>query len=141
MERQQPAANQALRGDVPAIAPPPDRARWEAEHGYEPWPLSDVSRTLRFLDKLRVARMIGRARACIRRDLATLDRIKAIRESVKLEHICERVKTAHHIEHAEVFFDPSDNQFWVYPHGAAETYWKNEPPPKFSGVFWPTPKK
>lgn len=117
--RQTPMKRQQFRGDVPAISPAPDRARWEADHGTSPYPLTLERFNGLTLQRFRFARFTNRARKCIERDLATIDRDKAIRESVKLEHICERVKTAFDIIHAQVFFDPSDGQFWIYPHGWA----------------------
>jgi hypothetical protein len=114
MGRQSTAQRTGLRSDVPTIPPPPDRAQWEAEHREKPWSVGQ--RTHRAGQQLRLRVLTLRARRCIERDLATIDRQKAISEQVKLDHICERVKVAFQIPNGDhVFFDPSDNQFWVYP--------------------------
>jgi hypothetical protein len=99
-----------FRADVPAIPPVPDRARWEAEHRVKPSPIGNGTR------RAWLAWKAHQARRCIERDLATIDRSHAIVEQVKLEHICERVKVAFAIQQPDhVFYDPSDNRFWVYP--------------------------
>ena len=105
------ATKNKFRGDVPTIPPPPDRAQWEAEHREKPSPiLGSGTRQVWLTWKAH------QARRCIERDAATIDRDKAISEQVKLDHICERVKVAFQIPNGDhVFFDPSDNRFWVYP--------------------------
>ena len=111
MGRQSTAQRTGLRSDVPTIPPPPDRAQWEADHRVKPSPiLGNGTR------QVWLAWKAHQARRCIERDSATIDRQKAIGEQVKLDHVCERVKVAFQIPNGDhVFFDPSDNQFWVYP--------------------------
>src|SRR5438094_325301 len=79
-----------LRADVPAISPAPDRAKWEADHGRKPYRLTEGKPpSLPLLSSVKLIVFAHRARRCIERDLATLDRDKAIGESVKLAHIRE----------------------------------------------------
>lgn len=123
MRRSEPkTVNQSLRHDVPTIADAPDRARWEAEHGQKPWPITEEYATERgwnWFERKWLTRMAGRARAIMARDLATIDRAAAIQQQTKMAHVCDRVKYAFDIKHAEVFFDQTDGQFWIYPHGWA----------------------
>jgi hypothetical protein len=101
-----------FRADVPVIPPPPDRDQWLRDHGVMAYRLTPVG----FLNRVRYENFARKARACIERDLTTIDRKKAIGEQVTLEHICERVKVALDIPNGDhVFFDPGDNRFWVYP--------------------------
>lgn len=95
-----------LRSDVPAIPPPPDRAQWEKEHG-KPYRVPPFRRQSRFNRQ---------ARACLARDYGTIERDKAIDQQVRLDAVCERVKTSAQVrEQDEVFFDLKDGNFWVYP--------------------------
>lgn len=101
-----------LRHDVPAIAPPPDRKKWERKHGVKPYPVVALSNVIQFNT------LTKQARAAIDRDAGTIERDKAIGEQVTLEHVCERVKVEAAVPNGDhVFFDPSDNRFWIYPEG------------------------
>ena len=115
-----------LRTDVPAYPGPPDRVQWEREHGVKPLEIVAngykgirvVGRwwNVRLQDGERLERFQKQAKAVIERDYTTLDRVDAITEQTKLEHICERVKVAANVRESDhVFFDPQDGRFWVYP--------------------------
>jgi hypothetical protein len=114
-QRRNPSTAQ-LRTDVPAIPNPPDRAEWEREHGAKPYQLDGSHLPISSVTRFKLWSFQGQARAAIERDRSTIERAAAIGEQVTLEHVCERVKTECHVPNGDhVFFDSTDNRFWVYP--------------------------
>ena len=96
-----------FRGDIPAYKPP-DRAAWEQEHGVKPYSLGRVREAY-----------VSRALAAIRNDYSAIERGQAIGSEVSLDRVCERVHTDSNLpDDSVVFFDPSGEQFWVYPHAS-----------------------
>jgi hypothetical protein len=93
-----------FRGDIPAYRPP-DRAAWDHEHGVKSYSLGRVREAY-----------VSRALAAIRKDYSAIERDEAITSEVLLDAVCERVHADSNLrEDSIVFFDPSDEQFWVYP--------------------------
>ena len=99
-----------FRGDVPVYAAP-DRTAWQQRHPDRPapFPLEDVP------DKFT-----SRAQAALRIDESAITTEKVLASRTRLDAICDDVKfrdTARSAvkEEDEVFFDPTDNRFWLYP--------------------------
>ena len=99
-----------FRGDVPVYASP-DRTTWHQRHPDRaaPFPLEDVP------DKFT-----SRAQAALRIDESAITTEKVLASRTRLDAICDDVKfrdTARSAvkEEDEVFFDPADNRFWLYP--------------------------
>ena len=61
---------------------------------------------------------VTRALAAVAKDYGTIDRDQAIAAQVKLDSVCTAVQfTCDLPDDHLVFFDPSDEQFWVFPSG------------------------
>jgi hypothetical protein len=93
-----------FRDKIPAYKPP-DRAAWERKHGVAPYSLGRVHQ-----------KYVNRALRAIRRDYSTIEAKEAIAADVSLEFVCDSVRDGCDVpESSVVFFDPADEQFWVYP--------------------------
>ena len=98
-----------LRDNIPAYSGPPDRAAWAAEHGAAPYPIGRVREAY-----------VSRALAAIRKDYSTIEREATINTQFALDAVCDRVHADSQLpESSLVFFDATDEQFWVYPRAKA----------------------
>lgn len=97
-----------FRDNIPSYRPP-DKTAWEQEHGAKPYPVGRVRDAY-----------VGRALAAIRKDYSTIERDETINTQVALDAVHDRVHADLQLpESSLVFFDPSDEQFWVYPRAKA----------------------
>jgi hypothetical protein len=88
----------------------PDRATWENNKGVRPF----------CVGRVREAN-VRRALAAVAKDYATIDYDEAIAVEVKLESVCTRVQFACDLpDDYLVFFDPSGEEFWVFPPGVED---------------------
>jgi hypothetical protein len=88
----------------------PDRAKWENNKGVCPFCICRVRESY-----------VRRALAAVAKDYATIDRDEAIAAEVKLESVCTTVQFACDLPYDYlVFFDPSEEQFWVFPPGVQD---------------------
>ena len=98
-----------FRHNIPAYRMP-DRAEWESHKGVCPFCIGRVRESY-----------VRRALAAVAKDYATIDRDEAIAAEVKLESVCTAVQFACDLPDGYlVFFDPSDEQFWVFPPGVED---------------------
>jgi hypothetical protein len=94
-----------FRDNIPGYSGPPDREAWEQKHGAKPYSVGRVREA-----------HVSRALTAIRKDYSTIDRDQTIGTQVSLESVCERIKADLDVqEESLVFFDPADEQFWIYP--------------------------
>lgn len=85
--------------------PPPDRLRWEREHGNHPWELTDVP-----------AKFHAKAAAAVFRDESTINVADANRAKNDLEQTLVRVHAHFDMDENDlVFYRADDRTFWVYP--------------------------
>jgi hypothetical protein len=98
-----------FRHNIPAYRMP-DRAEWESHRGVRPFCIGRVEEPY-----------VTRARAAVAKDYATFDRDKAIAANVALEFVCTAVQFGCELpDDYLVFFDPSNEQFWVFPPGVED---------------------
>ena len=63
---------------------------------------------------------VSRALAAIRKDYSTIEREATINTQVALDAVCDRLHADSQLpESSLVFFDATDEQFWVYPRAKA----------------------
>lgn len=85
----------------------PDCAKWEDDKGVCPFCIGRVREAY-----------VRCALAAVAKDYATIGRDEAIAGEAKLESVCTRVQFDCDLrDDYLVFFDPSDEQFWVFPPG------------------------
>ncbi len=98
-----------FRQNIPAYRMA-DRAEWENQKGVCPLCIGRVKEAY-----------VRRAIAAVAKDYGTIDRDKAIAVQVKLDSVCTAVQFACDLPDDDlVFFDPSDEQFWVFPPGVED---------------------
>jgi hypothetical protein len=88
----------------------PDRAEWENHKGVCPFCMGRVGESY-----------VTRALAAVAKDYATIDRDKALAANAALGFVCTAVQFACDLpDDYLVFFDPSQEQFWIFPSGVED---------------------
>lgn len=91
---------------------PPDRDAWLARHGVAPYPASHLITQAALRDS--IASLAAAARAYASRDWTTLDAETANRFHARLDLLNDEIAALLKTDNL-IYYDPTDNQFWVYP--------------------------